>query len=194
MAGTMKRPGRKPHIANRGTRAALGLKVTHEIKNKLDGAAKANGRTQSQEAEARIEQTFQMQDLLDQVLTLAYGAQLAGLMMAIGRAMKTAGSTTALNVTNSYDAMDHWPEYRAAFDEAFEAAKSVLQHYRQRAGAAPYDEPLGGDREYRESFGKRLAEQIVNEIDRPSNAGFDPPFARKINALLGSRLIKGNQE
>jgi hypothetical protein len=34
------------------------LKVTSEIKNKLDAAARLGGRSQSQEAEARIERTF----------------------------------------------------------------------------------------------------------------------------------------
>ena len=49
-----KRRGRKAQTAGPGERVSLGLKVTPETKNKLDKAAKANGRTQSQEAEARI--------------------------------------------------------------------------------------------------------------------------------------------
>ncbi len=64
----MKKPaGRplKPAIA--GQRAPLGLKVTPEIKQRLDQVAKANGRTQSQEAEARLERSFREEDLLAEI-------------------------------------------------------------------------------------------------------------------------------
>ena len=60
-----RRPGRKPQRANQGQRASLGLKVTPDIKNRLDDAAKLNGRTQSQEAEVRIEKSFTIEQLFD---------------------------------------------------------------------------------------------------------------------------------
>jgi hypothetical protein len=45
-------------------RAALGLKVTAEIKRRIDAAAKATGRTQSQEAERRIEMSYNYERVL----------------------------------------------------------------------------------------------------------------------------------
>ena len=39
-------------------RISLGLRVTAEIKDQLDHSAVKNGRSQSQEAELRIEQSF----------------------------------------------------------------------------------------------------------------------------------------
>jgi hypothetical protein len=49
------RVGRPSKVAASGTRVSLGLKVRAEVKQRIDAAAKASGRTQSQEAEALIE-------------------------------------------------------------------------------------------------------------------------------------------
>jgi hypothetical protein len=65
----MGRPTKKPAA---GERAPLGLRVTAEIKQKLDAAAAKSGRSQSQEAELRLERSFaeertgpEMRDLMD---------------------------------------------------------------------------------------------------------------------------------
>jgi len=50
--------GRPTKAPSPGTRVSLGLKVTPAIKSSLDDAAKSNGRTQSQEAELRLERSF----------------------------------------------------------------------------------------------------------------------------------------
>jgi hypothetical protein len=67
-----------------GRRFSLGLKVTAAAKTRLDNAARASGRTQSQEAEVRIERSFDRQDLLPEVLSLAYGKRAASLLMRLG--------------------------------------------------------------------------------------------------------------
>lgn len=41
-----------------GERVPLGLRVTADLKRKLDAAAEASGRSQSQEAEFRLENSF----------------------------------------------------------------------------------------------------------------------------------------
>ena len=70
-----------------GVRAGRSLRVTSELKTELEEAAESNGRSLSQEAEFRLERTFANQDLLDDVLTLAYGDRLANLLMRIGDAI-----------------------------------------------------------------------------------------------------------
>ena len=55
-----KGPGR-PSL---GDRVSLGLRVTPTAKRRLDKAAKESGRSQSQEAEIRIEQSFWLEDLI----------------------------------------------------------------------------------------------------------------------------------
>src|SRR5436190_7833300 len=153
-----KRRGRKARSAKPGQRVSLGLKVTPTIKNKLDGEARLNGRTQSQEAEARIERTFDQQALLDEVMALAFGPQLAGLLMAIGHTMKVVGGETARNATQSYEAMDRWPEYRKAFDQAVNAANLIFADIRNKTVDAPFDEPVAVPKSRRKVLGERLAE------------------------------------
>jgi len=53
-----RRIGRPLRAAASGTRVSLGLKVRAEVKQRIDEAAKASGRTQSQEAEALIERAL----------------------------------------------------------------------------------------------------------------------------------------
>jgi uncharacterized protein (DUF1778 family) len=47
-----------------GKRVSLGLKVTAEVKQRIDKAAQASGRTQSQEAELLLEKALHDQDML----------------------------------------------------------------------------------------------------------------------------------
>lgn len=87
-----RRMGRPVKAVPAGQRASLGLKVTSEIKQRLDAAARANGRTQSQEAEVRLEQSFRDEKLLPQILDLAHGEQTAGLLMLLARCIDEVSS------------------------------------------------------------------------------------------------------
>ena len=55
-AARIGRPMKSP--ARGEKRISLGLKVTAEVKRRIDSAARATGRTQSQEAERRIEMSY----------------------------------------------------------------------------------------------------------------------------------------
>ncbi len=81
----MAKRGRPPKTPEPGGRkVSLGLKVTPGIKARIDSAAKLSGRTQSQEAEVRLERSFERQDLQMDVLRTAYGPEIAGLLTLIG--------------------------------------------------------------------------------------------------------------
>jgi hypothetical protein len=71
-----------------GERFQIGVRVTPELKRRLDAAAEQSGRSQSQEAELRLERSFDRTDLLPQVLTLAYGDEIAADLMRLGARMK----------------------------------------------------------------------------------------------------------
>ena len=83
-----RRTGRPLKSPTPGTRMSLGLKVTAETKARLDKAARETGRTQSQEAELRLQRSFEREDLLPQVLKLAYGDKPAELLMQVGASLK----------------------------------------------------------------------------------------------------------
>jgi hypothetical protein len=57
-----KRLGRPPKAPTPGQRVSLGLKVTPDIKQRLDKDARKSGRTQSQQAELMIERAYQFEE------------------------------------------------------------------------------------------------------------------------------------
>src|SRR5262245_42670576 len=64
-----------------GERFQLRVRVTPELKRCLDAAAEKSGRSQCQEAELRLERSFEREDLLIEALTLAYGGKMAGCIL-----------------------------------------------------------------------------------------------------------------
>src|SRR5262245_33897653 len=116
MALPVKHRGRPTKAAKRGKRQTVSLRLTAEIKTKLDAAAKANDRPFSQEAELRLEQSFRLQEEflpLAQVLELKYGRQLAGLLMILGLVMKDVGRHSAFA--------------KSMFDPPAEHARNILE-------------------------------------------------------------------
>jgi hypothetical protein len=67
MARGGKRIGRPMKSPEPGKRASLGLKVTAEIKQRIDAAAKITGRSQSQEAELLIERALAYEKALGEL-------------------------------------------------------------------------------------------------------------------------------
>ena len=113
----------------------MGLKVTSDIKKRLDNAARASGRTQSQEAEARLERSFDHQELLPQVLGLTYGRQLAAMLLMLGDAMKATGesagfSATAVRPSAILEGTQKWFDIPYAYDQAVRAANRILEALR----------------------------------------------------------------
>ncbi|MBR1279035.1 hypothetical protein [Bradyrhizobium sp. AUGA SZCCT0283] len=69
MTKEAKRSGRPMKAPARGKRVSLGLKVTADVKRKIVSAARASGRTQSQEAEALIERALTYDSMLEAMRT-----------------------------------------------------------------------------------------------------------------------------
>jgi hypothetical protein len=88
-----RRTGRPTTAAKEGKKATLGILASANLKRRLQEAAEVNGRSLSAEAEFRLERSFQEQDLLDQVLTLAFRPQTAGLLRVLAQ---TIGETVIM--------------------------------------------------------------------------------------------------
>src|SRR4051812_35854254 len=69
MTKEAKRVGRPMKAPARGKRVSLGLKVTAEVKRRIDTAARNSGRTQSQEAEALIERALTYDTMFEAMRT-----------------------------------------------------------------------------------------------------------------------------
>jgi predicted transcriptional regulator len=145
MAATARR-GRPVKPPLPGTKSALGLRVSPEIKGRLDEAAGVAGRTQSQEAELRIETSFRLEDQLDQALALLASGeeQIVPLLRAIGTVMAAVGSIAA-----TYSAVPkserfrqgYWFDDPYAASKAIEAAHRVLDLFTPDAAAVAGAEP-----------------------------------------------------
>jgi TraY domain len=67
MEKVSKRIGRPTKPPTEGERVSLGLRVTADVKRKLDEAAAKSGRSQSQEAELRLERSFERDQLFAEI-------------------------------------------------------------------------------------------------------------------------------
>jgi hypothetical protein len=154
----MGRP-RKPGVP--GQRSALGLRVTWEIKERLDAAARANGRSQSQEAEARIEWSFDHEKQLGGPRTL----HLVQLLAAVSQLLFP-------NEDEWLDDPENYPVVRDAWVEAID-------------NRAPT--PISLDDKI--ATGRRLVAELMTTADRRHQAHLrsilttmsrDETFAREV--------------
>jgi hypothetical protein len=90
VARTKQKLGRPLTPAQPGKNVGLGLKVTASLKARLDAAAQESGRTQSKEAEARLEYSFRDQDRAELFHDVQYGRELAGLLELLGYTIRGA--------------------------------------------------------------------------------------------------------
>ena len=140
---------RKPaRVALPGQRVSLGLKVSAEIKNRLDAAAKQQGATQSQEAERRLEQTFRAEDRIENNLDFAFGREMTGITLALGYLLpmvsyvsirENGGSLVSARLHNL--PLADWPPNIAAGEEIAAAADLFIRAL--VPGSSPPD--LSGD-------------------------------------------------
>jgi hypothetical protein len=118
--------------ARAGERVALSLRMTPDLKRRLDESAEAGGRSQSQEAEVRLEKSFERESLLPEVLSLAYGPQLAGILMLLGAGMEDVAQRYVDRYRRSSKSFEglpwdaHWTEVAEAFEVALIAAETLL--------------------------------------------------------------------
>jgi hypothetical protein len=120
-------------------KSQLSVMVTATIKLRLEQEARRQGRTMSQEAEARLERSFDRQDLLTEVMEPTYGGQTMALLLILGEAMRTTAgltqamwalergiSPTVLDLQNT-DHHDRWLHDPRAFASLIEAIRRVLE-------------------------------------------------------------------
>jgi TraY domain len=181
------RPGRTPRP---GERVALSLRVTPDAKAKLDRAATENGRSQSQEAELRLERSFQDEDLLPQVLSLAFGERLAAILLAIGFAMKDAATASSFAVTFSQNGS--WTDEPYAYDEAVKSALQILESLRPEGQVVTPPAVASLERENPNLSGK-LGIGFANAILEQAASGLaridrDREQAKTLRRLFGDEL------
>jgi hypothetical protein len=134
VTGDVNFGGRRKRDPETGERVHLGIRVTPEMKQRLERTASLNGRSQSQEAEIRIERSFDREDLLPEVLTLAYGREVAGILMMLGVVMTEAGYLS--HAMDAVHPAELWTDDSDAFHLAIQAATALLNAARPLGRAA----------------------------------------------------------
>jgi hypothetical protein len=108
----------------------LGIRARAELKTRLDGAAKWNDRSLSQEAEIRLEQSFHEEDWAKLFHDRVYGRQAAGLLELLGMAIRNA----TMGRISANDQMgilaDDWMSDPAVFDVFEGQIREILHHLR----------------------------------------------------------------
>ena len=95
-----RRVGRPIKEPDPGERAALSLRVRPLIKKRLEDEAELNGRSLSQEAEFRLEHTFDRQTLLKEVMTLGFGEDWGRFLLYWGTWLKRFNPQTSERLQN----------------------------------------------------------------------------------------------
>jgi hypothetical protein len=80
--------GRPTTEAKAAEKTTLSLRVTPRLKQRLDDVGKEESRNLSQEAELRLERSFDNEDALDRAMTWAYGEDNAGLLHLVGHILR----------------------------------------------------------------------------------------------------------
>lgn len=128
-------PGRPTVAASPGTRSTVSLRLTAPTKDKLDAASKAKGRPFSHEAEFRLENSFEKEGLLTEVLKLSFSSEVAGLLIALGTLMENAGRTTAAEIAaRSEQPAGDWASEPHALHQALETAINFLSRAQSPVG------------------------------------------------------------
>lgn len=96
-------------------RTPTSLRIAPSLRERLESAAAENGRSITQEAELRLDQTFLIQDLLDQVLDLAFSHVNADLLQILGTIVKKA-SLAARAIGGDYYWRDDGSVFKATQD------------------------------------------------------------------------------
>jgi hypothetical protein len=187
------RLGRPPLKAVNRRKHTLSVRVREKLRRQLEQSAEEEGRTLSQEVEFRVEQSFDRTELVFDSMKLAYGAELAGLLMLIGRAMSGAGRTSGLKGNTVQFTGTEWLADPFAYEQALNAAVAVLKGLRPpgRAVAA------GGDAKFAEtmkvfmrtsnsnSWGESYGKSVLDVLRGKESVVRATDWIERVKELLG---------
>jgi hypothetical protein len=108
----------------------MSFRVRPELKEMMDQAAGKSGRSVAQEIEMRLEHLYQIENLRDQILELAFGRIDGDLIYVLGKILQIA--------TSQANALAHaqcWCDEPSAFKATQAIIKSLLDNLRPQAVA-----------------------------------------------------------
>jgi hypothetical protein len=182
---------REPQL---GKRVQLNVALPLPLKRKIEQEASRRGHSISNEAASLLEWALDRRGLLPDVLALAYGRQLAGLVMALGSIMSKAGRTASS--VRTIDGGENWITDPHAFDQAVKAALDLLVAARPPGEPRPeqYDhldaKVAATFKQYDEEKPRTFVIELINAIKLNPTRGTFADEALQIRALLGPVLAE----
>jgi hypothetical protein len=131
-----RRRGRPPKPDAERKRRILAMRMRDATMATLTQRAAANGRSLSEEAEARIEHSLHAGDMLEQALDLALGRPGAGLILAIVHVVRDVARGAAFVTTNRHGG-DDWVNSPYAFEQVSRAIAAMLEALRPEGDVTP---------------------------------------------------------
>ncbi len=184
-AAAPRGPGRPPLP---GERVPLGLRVTKETKLRLDQASHASGRSQSQEAEFRLEQTFNSQSTLFDALDLAFGRPWTGLQLLLAQVAQLTGTRALGASAFNFEGCEDWVNDPYAYDQATRAIVFALEAMRPRGKIVLPVERYGLPDEAWERLGEGFARGVLADLARRSDREADSSIVQAIRLRLGKLI------
>jgi len=127
MSEKKRRPGRPRTRTDEPPGDYVGFRAPRALKAQLSAAASASGRSLSTEAQFRLERSFQNEELLPQILDLAYGPEASGLIMALGECIKDSGPYIATFSGEDLGQPARWMASPWAFRQMKAAIQIILE-------------------------------------------------------------------
>ena len=136
----------------------------------------------------KLDRSYERRRLLPEAMESAYGRQLAGLLMVIGRVMRDAGGYAGFMSTPSRSRYNDWPEDPFAYDVAAKAVAAVIEAFRSNRKiempelAHSFAQATGVSID---AFARGWASGAVSAIFTDSQSGDDKEFREMVRPLLG---------
>jgi hypothetical protein len=143
----------------------LKVRMKEALRYRIEAAARFRGASLNSEAVARLERSFEDQELLDVLLDLGFGRQMAGLLIVLGRAMRDTAAMVSGDAVRRGDDVPTWIDHRVAFDAATRAAEHVLCAFRPPAP----ERELDRHDEMAIAFGDLYAEGVLHALKMPDS-------------------------
>jgi hypothetical protein len=138
--GEMTKKAKKPKIGRpSGRKPLLNLRIEPSLHDRLKTASAASGRTISEEAVRLIDYGLQSQNLLEQAINLAFGPEITGDLMRIGRVMQNAALRATSEAAGPPVDIADWSETPEVFDEVVKAIASYFEQRNPRGGILPIE-------------------------------------------------------
>ena len=124
-------------VRERTATVDLKVRLKESLRAQIEAAAREHGVSLNSETAARLERSFQDEELLPQLLEIAYGREVAGLLLALGSVMRDAGEHAGVRSLNTFSGAAEWFANPIAYEEARAAAATVLDALRPSGDASP---------------------------------------------------------